>query len=69
MHDRKKMKTPTGSSCHSTSLLKSSVVNVFSNDVTNNLKKKVQRKKLLKISQVLVNYELNFLTPQPVKLS
>ena len=37
---KKKMKTPTGSPFNSTSLLKSPVVNVSSNGVTNNLKKR-----------------------------
>ena len=48
MHVRKKMKTPTGSPFHSTSftsLLKSPVDSVPSNDVTNNLKKEGRKKK------------------------
>ena len=63
-----KMKTPTGSPFNSTSLLKSPAVSVPSNGVTNNLKKKVKRKKI-KSSQIFVNLELDYLTPQRVKLS
>ena len=36
MHVRKKMKTPAGSPFNSTSLLKSPVVSIPSNSVTNN---------------------------------
>ena len=48
---QKKIKTPTGSTLNCTSLLKSSVVNVPSNDVTNNLKGKER-----KSAQKLLNY-------------
>ena len=41
----KKMKAPTGSPFNSTALLKSPVVSVPSNGVTNNLKKEGQKKK------------------------
>ena len=41
----KKIITPTGSPFNSTSLLKSPVVSVPSNGVTNNLKKKSRKKK------------------------
>ena len=41
----KKMKTPIGSLFNSTSLLKSPVVSVPSNGVTNNLKKEGRKKK------------------------
>ena len=41
----KKMKTSTGSPFNSTYLLESPVVSVLSNGATNNLKKKVERKK------------------------
>ena len=42
---QKKKKTPTGSPFNSTSLLKSPVVSILSNDVTNNLKKEGRKKK------------------------
>ena len=45
MHVRKKMKTSTGSPFNSTFLLKSPVVSVPSNGVTNNLKKEGRKKK------------------------
>ena len=44
MHVKKKMKTPTGSLFNSTFLLKSAVVSVSSNGVTNNLKKTSKKK-------------------------
>ena len=69
MHVRNKMKTPTGSPFNSTSLLKSPVASVLSNGITNNLKKEGRKKKELKSYRIFVNLELDYLTPQRVKLS
>ena len=49
MHDKIKMKAPTVSICNSTSLLKNSVVNVPSNGVTSNLKKRAKEKRIRKL--------------------
>ena len=67
---QKKMNTPTGSPFNSTSLLKSPVVSVPSNDVTNNLKKEGRMKKRTqKLPNIFVNLDLDYSTPERAKLS
>ena len=66
---RKKIKTPADSPFNSPSLLKSPVVSVPSNGVTNNLNKEGRKKKRIQSSQIFVNLEWDYLTPQRVKLS
>ena len=56
----KKMKTPTGSPFNSTSLLKSPVVSVPSNDVTNNLKKEGRKKKWTQKLPNICKFEVGF---------
>ena len=68
-HGGIEMKIPTSSMYSSTSLLKSSVVNVSSNDITNNLKKRVQRKKMTQHPPIICKLSVNFLMPQSAKLN
>ena len=58
--DRNKMKIPTSSMYNSTSLPKSSVVNVSSNDVTNNLKKKGPKKKMTQNLPIIFKLGVRF---------